>query len=136
MFTQARDLSSAKKHPYRDSSTTSQQQKSANSNSKRGRDIPPSQSTPAQHQQQYSVENFKVTSQVSPSTGYHIKMIDNDLKVFVIDLLTDKKGHRLCSNIIDAAEEHCLEAEAAGMPQISWRKLYTYTKVSYTKIKL
>ena len=71
----------------------------------------------------------KITSHVSPSTNCKITVINEPLKVFVVDLLTSENGLAICDSIRQLAEDHCHSVEEANMPQLSWRKLYTYTKM-------
>lgn len=63
-------------------------------------------------------------------SDYRVTVIHDNLKVFVVDLLTDEKGLKLCDKIRNSAEDHCVKVPPNESRNRGWRKLYTYTKVS------
>jgi len=63
-------------------------------------------------------------------SDYRVTVIHDNLKIFVVDLLTDENGLKLCDKIRDSAEDHCDKLPPNEIRNRGWRKLYTYTKVS------
>lgn len=56
--------------------------------------------------------------------GLRVTMIDEELKVFVVDLLTPET----CDLVRRMADEHVKEVQKNGNNIATWRTLYTYTK--------
>lgn len=62
--------------------------------------------------------------------SFKITMIDEALKIFVIDLLCESQQDlEIVKAIKGETEAHIARAEASGNISASWRKLYTYTKM-------
>lgn len=66
----------------------------------------------------------------SNTTGLKLTVIDWDLKVFAIDMVSP----RTCDFIRQLTSNHVRNVEAAG--QLSWRTLYTYTKMDIPCIEV
>lgn len=56
--------------------------------------------------------------------GFKVTMIDKELKVFVVDLLTPET----CDLVRCMANEHVKRVHESGSKVATWRTLYTYTK--------
>lgn len=59
------------------------------------------------------------------SHGSEVYVVDEENKVFVIDLVNSET----CDLICQLADEHCQRAEVSGNTSSSWRTLYTYSKM-------
>jgi hypothetical protein len=57
--------------------------------------------------------------------GYKVTIVDEENKVFIIDLVSPET----CKLIRRLADDHCAQAEACGNLAASWRTLYTYSKM-------
>jgi hypothetical protein len=59
------------------------------------------------------------------SHGYKVTIVDWDLKIFVIDMISKVT----CSLIRSLTDNYVTEVESSNQPEKSWRTLYTYTKM-------
>ena len=57
--------------------------------------------------------------------GFKVTIVDEENKVFVIDLVSPET----CKLLRRLADDHCAQAEASGNVAGSWRTLYTYSKM-------
>jgi len=57
--------------------------------------------------------------------GFKVTMVDEENKVFIIDLVSPET----CKLLRRLADDHCAQAEASGNVAGSWRTLYTYSKM-------
>jgi hypothetical protein len=56
--------------------------------------------------------------------GHKVTMIDDNLKVFVVDLLTPET----CDLVRRMTDDHVKQVKESGNNVVTWRTLYTYTK--------
>jgi hypothetical protein len=70
-------------------------------------------------------ENVVNGNAVKVINGYKVTIVDEENKVFIIDLVSPET----CKLIRRLADDHCSQAEACGNLAASWRTLYTYSKM-------
>lgn len=71
------------------------------------------------------LESVVYANTVKVIHGYKVTIVDEENKVFIIDLVSPET----CKLIRQLADDHCSQAEACGNLAASWRTLYTYSKM-------